>query len=92
MHKLGFFINEWRKLSEAERKKTFGLTSEFPIKMQEKKVNLDDLVNLTENKPFLNMSAETQEDVNRWGNEMRDAYLANVCKIIILTIIGFKRR
>jgi len=77
MHKVGFFINEWRKLSEDERKNTFGHTSEFPIKMQEKKVNLDDLVNLTENKPFLNMSGETQEDVNRINNH---------------TIIGFKRR
>lgn len=89
MHRIGFFLNEWKKLSESERVKTFGATSDYPLQIMAKKLTLDELIQMPENTNFLNIPKSTQDDLIKWGNEMRDAYLANVNIIYIKIFLGF---
>jgi len=81
MHKLGFFLNEWKKLPEQERVKSFGETSEYPKKIIERGMTLDEFIQMSENSNFINVKKDTQEELLRWSNELRDAYLQNVILI-----------
>lgn len=77
MHKVGFFLNEWKRLSEPERIKSFGSAADCPKLMMEKGIRIDDIINMNENSNFLNTSEEVIELVTNWGNELRDQYLLN---------------